>query len=154
MLSQFKVHTQLSEYYIDRITNGLPASTTVNDKKYAMRISKVVPEVKDRKFDCDLVFSGQRPDNLRLGKSLRVNVELGSPETAVIIPRGDFFSQTSGEWIYKLSPDGRSATKVNIELGRQNPKYYEVLSGLQPGDRVVVSGYDKFTGAEELVIDN
>lgn len=152
VMSQYKVHTSLSEYYIDRITTGLPASINYQEKKYPLRISKVVPEVKERTFPCDLVFTGEKPSNIRLGKSYRVQIELGKPERAIIIPRGDFYQATSGRWIYRLSPDGKKATKVEIEIGRQNPQQYEILSGLKPGDRVLVSGYDKFGEVEELVI--
>lgn len=159
VLTEYKVHTTLSEYYIDRITTGLPAhinyqerSGSPTTRKYGMRISKVVPEVKDRTFPCDLVFIGSKPSNIRLGKSYRVQIELGKPETALIIPRGDFYQATSGRWIYRLSSDGKTAHKVDIEIGRQNPQQYEVLSGLKPGDRVLVSGYDKFGDVEELVV--
>ncbi len=152
VLTEYKVHTSLSEYYIDRITTGLPAHINYQDKKYEMRISKVVPEVKDRNFACDLVFTGDKPSNIRLGKSYRVQIELGKPETALTIPRGDFYQATSGRWIYRLSSDGKTARKVDIEIGRQNPQQYEILSGLKPGDRVIISGYDKFGEIEELVI--
>ncbi len=152
VLSQYKVHASLSEYYIDRITTGLPASIQYQDHKFPLRISKVVPEVKERSFPCDLVFTGKKPSNIRLGKSYRVQIELGSPERALIIPRGDFYQATSGRWIYRLSPDGKTARKVEIEIGRQNPQQYEILSGLNPGDKVIVSGYDKFGDIEELVM--
>ena len=152
-LSQYKVHTSLNEYYIDRITTGLPAKISYQDKTFPLSISRVVPEVKERSFDVDLVFSGQKPSNIRLGKSYRVQIELGKPERAIIIPRGDFYQHTGGKWIYRLSPDGRKATKVEIEIGRQNPQHYEIISGVNEGDRVIVSGYDKFGDIEELVIE-
>ena len=152
-LSQYKVHTSLNEYYIDRITTGLPAKISYQDKTFPLSISRVVPEVKERSFDVDLVFSGQKPSNIRLGKSYRVQIELGKPERAIIIPRGDFYQHTSGKWIYRLSPDGKKATKVEIEIGRQNPQHYEIVAGLNEGDRVIVSGYDKFGDVEELVIE-
>lgn len=152
VLAEYKVHTSLSEYYIDRITTGLPASIQHQGNKYPLRISKVVPEVKNRNFDCDLVFTGERPLNIRLGKSYRVQIELGQPETALVIPRGDFYQHTSGHWIYRLSSDGKTASKVNIEIGRQNPQQYEILSGLNSGDKVLVSGYDKLGDIEEFVI--
>ena len=152
-LSQYKVHTSLNEYYIDRITTGLPAKISYQDKTFPLSISRVVPEVKERSFDVDLVFSGQKPSNIRLGKSYRVQIELGKPERAIIIPRGDFYQHTGGRWIYRLSSDGKKATKVEIEIGRQNPQHYEIVSGLNEGDRVIVSGYDKFGDVEELVIE-
>lgn len=152
VLSQYKVHTSVSEYYIDRIHTGLPANVKCQDKKFPLQISHVVPEVKDRQFGVDLVFSGKNPDNLHLGKSYRVQMELGKPEHAIIIPRGDFYATTGGKWIYRLSPDGKTARKVEVEIGRQNPQYYEVLSGLKPGDKVIVTGYDKFGEIEELLL--
>ncbi|MDE6807259.1 MAG: HlyD family efflux transporter periplasmic adaptor subunit, partial [Prevotella sp.] len=151
VLTEYKVHTSLSEYYIERITTGLPANIQYQDKKYPLRISKVVPEVKDRNFTCDLVFTADKPSNIRLGKSYRVQIELGQPETALTIPHGNFFQSTSGHWLYRLSPDGKTARKVEIEIGRQNPQQYEILSGLKPGDKVLVNGYDKFGDIEELV---
>lgn len=152
VLESFKVHTSLSEYYIDRITTGLPATIVWQNRKYPLRITKVVPEVKDRTFDADLVFTGERPDNVRIGKSFRVQIELGQPEEALVIPRGDFFQATSGQWIYKLNASGTKARKVNISIGRQNPQQYEITSGLEPGDQVIVTGYSTFAEAEELVI--
>ena len=151
-MDNFKIHTRLSEYYIDRVQVGLPASVTYQGKKYPLRVSKVVPEVKDRQFDVDLVFTETMPDNVRIGKSFRVQVELGQPETAIVIPRGDFFQTTGGQWIYKLNKSGDRAVKTPISVGRQNPVQYEIVSGLQAGDRVVVSGYANFGDVEELVI--
>ena len=152
VLTECKVRASLSEYYIDRITTGLPAHIQQEAQKYPLRISKVVPEVKDRQFACDLLFTADKPSNLRLGKSFRVQIELGKPEKALVIPQGDFYRHTAGRWIYRLAPDGRTARRTPIEIGRQNPKQYEVVAGLQPGDRVIVSGYDKLGDAEELVI--
>lgn len=152
VLTQYKVKASLSEYYIDRIAIGLPARIQQRDSIFPLGISKVVPEVKDRNFDCELVFTSDRPSNIRLGKSYRVQIELGKPEPALVIPRGDFYQSTSGRWIYRLSPDGRTARRTPLEIGRQNPAQYEVRSGLRPGDRVIVSGYDKLGDAEELVI--
>ena len=152
VMDNFKIHTQLSEYYIDRVTVGLPASVTYQGKKFPLRVSKVVPEVKDRQFQVDMVFTGEQPDNVRIGKSFRVQVELGQPETAIVIPRGDFFQTTGGQWIYKLTKSGDRAIRTPITIGRQNPVQYEVLSGLNAGDRVVVSGYANFGEVEELVI--
>lgn len=152
VLDPFKVHTSLSEYYIDRIATGLPATITWQTKKYPLRITKVVPEVKDRNFDVDLVFIGELPENVRIGKSFRVQIELGQPEDALVIPRGDFFQATGGQWIYKLNESGTKAHKVNISIGRQNPQQYEITGGLQPGDKVIVTGYSTFGEAEELVL--
>ena len=151
VMSQFKVHASLSEYYVDRVTVGLPASVTYQEKRYALKVSKVVPEVKDRTFDVDLVFTGEMPENVRLGKSFRVQIELGQPEQALVIPRGNFYSQTGGQWIYKLNADKTRARRVPVVIGRQNPLQYEITEGLQPGDWVITTGYDNFGDAEELV---
>ncbi len=152
VMDNFKLNTRISEYYIDRITVGLPASVTYQGKKYPLRVSKVVPEVKERQFEVNLVFAGEQPDNVHIGKSYRVQVELGQPETAIVIPRGDFFQTTGGQWIYKLNRSGDRAVRVPITIGRQNPTRYEVLSGLAPGNKVVVSGYANFGDVEELII--
>ena len=150
VLDQFKIHTQLSEYYIDRITTGLPATVNYQGKKYPLKITKVVPEVKDRMFDVDLVFTGEMPENVRVGKSFRVQIELGQPEDALVMPRGNFYQATGGQWIYKVIGD--KAIRVPLTIGRQNPQQYEVTEGLQAGDQVIVTGYDTFGEAEELIL--
>ena len=150
VLDQFKIHTQLSEYYIDRITTGLPATVNYQGKKYPLKITKVVPEVKDRMFDVDLVFTGEMPENVRVGKSFRVQIELGQPEDALVMPRGNFYQATGGQWIYKVNGD--KAVRVPLTIGRQNPQQYEVTEGLLSGDLVIVTGYDNFGEAEELII--
>ena len=144
VMDQFKIHTSLSEYYIDRVTTGLPAAITYQGKRYPLKICKVIPEVKDRLFEVDLVFTGEMPENVRLGKSFRVQIELGQPEQALVVPRGNFYQQTGGQWIYKVNADKTRAVKVPVTQ-------YEITEGLQPGDLVIVSGYDTFGEAEELV---
>ncbi len=150
VMDQFKINTSISEYYIDRVTSGLPATITYQGKRYPLKVSKVIPEVKDRLFEVDLVFTGEMPENVRLGKSYRVQIELGQPEKTIVIPRGNFYQQTGGQWIYKVNADKTKAVKVPLSIGRQNPRQYEVTDGLQPGEFVIVSGYDKFGGAEVL----
>ena len=152
VMSEYKIRTSLSEYYVERIHAGLPANIIQKQDTFGLRIARVVPEVKDRKFETDLRFLGDVPDNIRLGKSYRVKIELGQPEQAIIIPRGDFYQKTGGRWIYRMDKDG-IARRVEIKIGRQNPEQYEVLDGLQPGDQVIISGYDRFGEVEELVID-
>ena len=150
VLDQFKIHTQLSEYYIDRITTGLPATVNYQGKRYPLKITKVVPEVKDRMFDVDLVFVGEMPENVRVGKSFRVQIELGQPEDALVMPRGNFYQATGGQWVYKVIGD--KAIRTSLTIGRQNPQQYEVTEGLQAGDQVIVTGYDTFGEAEELIL--
>ena len=129
----------------------MPAAITYQGKRYPLKISKVIPEVKDRLFEVNLVFTGEMPENVRLGKSFRVQIELGQPEQALVVPRGNFYQQTGGQWIYKVNADKTRAVKVPVTIGRQNPRQYEITEGLQPGDLVIVSGYDTFGEAEELV---
>lgn len=152
VLDQYKIHTSLSEYYIDRITTGLPATINYQGKRYPLKITKVVPEVKDRMFDVDLIFTGEMPDNVRIGKSFRVQIELGQPEQAIVIPRGNFYQVTGGQWVYKVNASKTKAIKVPLTIGRQNPQQYEITEGLQPGELVVVTGYDTFGDAEELIL--
>ena len=149
VLDQYKIHTSLSEYYIDRITTGLPATINYQGKRYPL---KIVPEVKDRMFDVDLIFTGEMPDNVRVGKSFRVQIELGQPEQAIVIPRGNFYQVTGGQWVYKVNASKTKAIKVPLTIGRQNPQQYEITEGLQPGELVVVTGYDTFGDAEELIL--
>lgn len=152
VLDQYKIHTSLSEYYIDRITTGLPATINYQGKRYPLKITKVVPEVKDRMFDVDLIFTGEMPDNVRVDKSFRVQIELGQPEQAIVIPRGNFYQVTGGQWVYKVNASKTKAIKVPLTIGRQNPQQYEITEGLQPGELVVVTGYDTFGDAEELIL--
>ncbi|MBR4923960.1 MAG: efflux RND transporter periplasmic adaptor subunit [Bacteroidaceae bacterium] len=152
VLDQYKIHTQLSEYYIDRITTGLPATVNYQGKKYPLKITKVVPEVKDRMFDVDLVFTAEMPENVRVGKSFRVQIELGQPEDALVMPRGNFYQATGGQWIYKVNASKDKAVRMPLTIGRQNPLQYEITEGLQPGDLVIVTGYDTFGEAEELIL--
>ena len=152
VLDQYKIHTSLSEYYIDRITTGLPATINYQGKRYPLKITKVVPEVKDRMFDVDLIFTGEMPDNVRVGKSFRVQIELGQPEQAIVIPRGNFYQVTGGQWVYKVNASKTKAIKVPLTIGRQNPQQYEITEGLQTGDWVITTGYDTFGDAEELIL--
>ena len=154
IMNQYKVSTQLSEYYVERIFAGLPAAIVQKDDTFGLRISRVVPEVKERKFAVDLLFNDSIPQNIRLGKSYRVKVELGQPEQAVVIPRGDFYQKNSGEWIFRFDEGTNIARRVPIEIGRQNPEQFEIISGLKPGDRVIVSGYERIGNAEEVIVED
>ena len=131
---------------------GQPATINYQGKRYPLKITKVVPEVKDRMFDVDLIFTGEMPDNVRVGKSFRVQIELGQPEQAIVIPRGNFYQVTGGQWVYKVNASKTKAIKVPLTIGRQNPQQYEITEGLQPGELVVVTGYDTFGDAEELIL--
>ena len=151
-LSDYKVTAQIDEHYIDRVRQGLEATFTRGDKQYQLQVRKVYPEVRQGKFGCDFVFMGERPENIRSGQTYYIDLELGQPEQAVLIPRGTFFQTTGGQWIFVLDKSGSKAYRRNIRIGRQNPRYYEVLEGLEPGERVVTSGYEAFKDNEVLDI--
>lgn len=149
-LDNYKIETFLDEHYIDRITPGLEATFARQDELYTAVIRKVYPEVRNGKFRADLKFIGSQPSNIRSGQTYYLNLQLGQPEQSILIPRGSFFQTTGGRWIYVLNADGKSATRRNIRINRQNPQYYEVLEGLQPGDRVITSSYEHFGDNEML----
>ena len=152
IVDQVKLSAKISEYYIDRISAGLPATIAYLNERYPLRIIRINPEVKDRQFDVDLLFTGKQPENIRIGKNYRLQIELGQPEDALIIDRGSFFQSTGGQWIFRLSEAGDKALRTNIVIGRQNPRQYEILDGLRPGDRVVVSDYEAFGDAVEIIL--
>ena len=151
-LDSYKIEAQIDEHYIDRITPGLEATFERQNEKYSAVIRKVYPEVREGKFKADFRFEGQQPENIRAGQTYYLNLQLGQPEEAVVIPRGNFYQATGGQWIYKVSEDGEKAIRTPITIGRQNPQQYEVTSGLAPGARVITTGYDQFGEAEVLVL--
>ena len=150
-LTSYKIEAQIDEHYIDRVLPGLDATFERQNESYGAVIRKVYPEVRNGKFKADFKFSGVQPENIRTGQTYYMNLQLGQPEEAVIIPRGTFYQNTGGKWIYVVSPDGTRATRREIRIGRQNPQYYEVLEGLEPGEKVVISGYGNFGENEVLV---
>ncbi len=159
-LSDYKVQAQIDEHYIDRVRQGLMGTFTRGErvdgtsgiKKYFLQVRKVYPEVREGKFRCDFIFKGERPEKIRTGQTYYIDLELGQPEQAILIPRGTFFQTTGGQWIFVLDKSGSKAYRRNIRIGRQNPQYYEILEGLEPGERVVTSGYEAFKDNEVLVI--
>lgn len=150
-LDSYKIEAQIDEHYIDRVTAGLQAQFERQDELYSTVIRKVYPEVRDGKFKTDFKFSGEQPANIRTGQTYYLNLQLGQPQEAILIPRGTFYQKTGGRWIYVVSEDGSRAVKRQIRIGRQNPQYYEVLEGLEPGEKVVTSGYDNFGDNDVLV---
>ena len=151
-MSSYKIEAQIDEHYIDRVVPGLAATFERQDATFSASLRKVYPEVREGKFKADFKFEGDVPENIRSGQTYYLNLQLGSPEAAVLIPRGSFFQKTGGKWVYVLSDDGTKAVKREIRIGRQNPKYYEVLDGLQPGEKVITSGYDNFGDKEVLIL--
>lgn len=152
-LDSYKIEAQIDEHYIDRVVSGLEADFERQDETYQAVIRKVYPEVRDGKFKADFKFSGAQPENIRTGQTYYLNLQLGQSEEAVMIPRGTFYQKTGGRWIYVLTEDGSKAFKREIRIGRQNPQYYEVLEGLQPGEKVITSGYDNFGDNDCLVLN-
>ena len=147
----YKVEAQIDEHYIDRVIAGLEATFERQGETYSTVIRKVYPEVRDGKFKADFKFDGEQPDNIRSGQTYYLNLQLGQPEEAVIIPRGTFYQKTGGKWIYVVNKEGTKAVKREIRIGRQNPQYYEVLEGLEPGEKVITSGYDTYGDSDVLV---
>ena len=149
-LSDFKIEAQIDEHYIDRVKVGLTATFERNGMKYQLSVRKVYPEVRQGKFRTELVFVGDRPENIRSGQTYYLNLELGEPTQAVLLPRGTFFQTTGGNWIFVLDKSGNKAYRRTIRLGRQNPQYYEVEEGLDPGEQVITSGYEAFKEFEYI----
>lgn len=151
-LDSYKIEAQIDEHYIDRVAPGLEATFERQREKYSSVIRKVYPEVRDGKFKADFRFEGQQPENIRTGQTYYLNLQLGQSAEAMLIPRGSFYQNTGGKWVYVLNVDGTKATKRSVRIGRQNPQYYEVLEGLAPGDKVIISSYDSFGDKDELLI--
>ena len=150
-LDSYKIEAQIDEHYIDRVTAGLDATFERQSERYQAQIRKVYPEVRDGKFKADFKFVGQQPENIRSGQTYFLNLQLGQPVEAILIPRGAFYQKTGGKWIYVVSDDGSKAVRRDIRIGRQNPQYYEVIEGLEAGERVITSSYDNFGDSDVLV---
>jgi HlyD family secretion protein len=152
VLSGFKVRADIDEHYISRIITGLFGSFTFANKDYKLVIKKVYTQVTNGRFQVDMEFVGEVPKGIRRGQTLQIRLAFSDEVEAVQVAKGGFYQQTGGNWIFKVSDDGRTAYKVDIQLGRQNPDFYEVLSGLKPGDKVVTSSYENYGDMQELVL--
>ncbi|MCH5239898.1 MAG: HlyD family efflux transporter periplasmic adaptor subunit [Muribaculaceae bacterium] len=150
-MNSYKLETKIDEHYIDRVIPGLIANFDRQGKQYEVILRKVYPEVREGKFQADFKFEAERPENLRRGQTYYLDLQLGQPEEAIIIPRGTFYQKTGGRWIYVLDKNGNKAIKREIKIGRQNPQYYEVTEGLEPGEQVIVSSYERFGDNETLI---
>lgn len=150
VLTDYKVTARLNEYYIDRVQSGLPATAMLKGHKYSFEVSRTTPQVQEHSFAVELKPLEVDKASLRLGQTLRLQIELGKPERRLIIPRGNFYAQTSGQWIMLVDETGQRARRVPIKLGRQNTEHYEVISGLNTGDCILISGYESFGDAEAL----
>ncbi len=154
VLSGFKVRADIDEHYISRIITGLKGSFNFAGKDYALTIRKVYTQVSGGRFQVDMEFEGEVPKGVRRGQTLQVKLALSEEKQAILLPKGGFYQQTGGNWIYKVSEDGSKAYRVDIQLGMQSPDYYEVLEGLNPGDKVITSSYENFGNNQELILKN
>jgi len=152
VLNGFKVRVDIDEHYISRIYNGLMGVFTFNNQDYRLVIHKIYTQVSNGKFQVDMKFEKDPPKGIRRGQSLQIRLALSDETQALLLPKGGFYQQTGGNWIFKLNENGDVAYKVDIQIGRQNPEYYEVLQGLKPGDQVITSGYDNYENTQELVL--
>jgi HlyD family secretion protein len=152
VLSGFKVRADIDEHYISRIYTGQFGTFPFNGEQYKLVIKKVYTQVNNGRFQVDMLFEDEVPEGIRRGQSLQIRLALSEEKQATLVPKGGFFQQTGGNWIFKLSEDGDTAYKVDIQLGSQNTEYYEVLQGLNPGDKVVTSSYDNYGDKQELIL--
>jgi len=152
VLSGFKVRVDIDEHYLDRIYNGLKGEFTFAEKTYKLKINKVYTQVANGKFQVDMQFDGTVPAGIRRGQTLQIRLALSDEKQVIRLPRGSFYQQTGGNWIFKVSEDGKTAYRTDIQLGSQNPDYYEVLQGLKPGDKVITSNYENYGTNQVLVL--
>ncbi len=152
ILDDYKMNVEIDEHYIARVRRGLPGSFDYTGDTYNLNVTKKYPEVNQGKFTVDMEFSNHAPNDISIGQTFRIKLELGQSKRAVLIPRGGFYQSTGGQWVYVVDESGDFATKRDIRIGRQNPQYYEVIEGLEPGEKVIVSSYDNFNEVDKLML--
>jgi len=152
ILDSYKIKADIDEHYISRVTTELLGDFEFANSSYALQVRKIYPEVINGRFSIDLEFMENIPENIRIGQTFRVKLELGESRESIIIPRGGFYQTTGGQWIFVVDPSGDFAVRRNIRLGRQNPRFYEVIEGLEPGERVILSNYDNYERIDKLIL--
>ncbi len=152
VLDEFKIKLEIDEHYISRVNSNLIGEFDFTGNSYGLRIKKIYPEVRNGRFGVDLVFIDNVPEQIRTGQTFRIKLELGESQMALLVPRGAFYQSTGGQYIFVVDPTGKFAIKRDIRLGRMNPRYYELLEGLDAGERVIISSYDNFGKAEKLIL--
>ena len=152
-MDQFRMRLSINEFYIDKIAVGQPATITYEKKTYPMTISSTVPEIKNGSFDVFLVFTDSMPDNARIGKTYQARIEMGGQAQSIIVPKGNFYNYTHGSWVFKMNESHTHAVRVPVSIGRQNPRHFEILEGLKPGDEIIITGYDRIADADEVVLN-
>ncbi|NHE57877.1 efflux RND transporter periplasmic adaptor subunit [Cyclobacterium sp. GBPx2] len=150
VIDKFKARVPIDELYLPRISTGLKGTFSFSDETFEMEISKIYPNVTGGRFEVDMVFTGNAPTGIRRGQTVRIRLELGESEQATLLPTGGFYKDTGGNWVFVVDEESENAEKRDIRLGRKNPEYYEVIEGLQPGEKVIVSGYENFGKNEVL----
>ncbi len=152
ILDSYKIKADIDEHYISRVTTELLRDFEFANSSYRLQVRKIYPEVINGRFSIDLEFVNDIPENIRIGQTFRVKLELGESRESIIIPRGGFYQTTGGQWIFVVDPSGDFAVRRNIRLGRQNPRFYEVIEGLEPGERVILSNYDNYERIDKLIL--
>ncbi len=152
ILDSYKLKAEIDEHYIDRVKKGLKGACDFSGKDYTAHIEKIFPEVKNGRFFVDMIFDDSVPSQIRIGQTSRIRLELGESRPAVLLSRGGFYQSTGGQWVYVVLPEQHVAVKRAIRIGRQNPRFYEIIEGLEPGEKVIVSGYDNFGNADKLIL--
>jgi HlyD family secretion protein len=150
LLDKFKVRVRIDQFYISRVAIDTPGHVNLDGRNWAVKVTKVYPEVKNNAFEADVVFESDVPDSLKRGQTLTIELSFGSPSRSLLVAKGGFYNQTSGRWVYLVARDGKTARRANVRLGRQNPREVEVLEGLQEGDRIITSSYDAYNSVDEL----
>lgn len=154
ILDSYKLRVEIDEHYIARISKGLFGECDFANQAYSAKITKIYPEVQGGRFAVDMVFTDSIPAQIRIGQASRIRLQLGESKKGVLLPKGGFYNKTGGQWIFVVDPGGEFAVKRDITIGRQNPRYYEVLSGLEPGEKVITSSYQNFSDHDKLVLKN
>ena len=152
-MDQFRMRLSINEFYIDKIAVGQPATITYEKKTYPMTVSSTVPEIKGGSFDVFMVFTDSMPDNARIGKTYQARIEMGGQAQSVIVPKGNFYNYTHGSWVFKVNESHTHAVRVPVSIGRQNPRHFEILEGLNPGDEIIITGYDRIADADEVILN-
>lgn len=152
VLDSYMLKVDIDEHYISRIVKNLAGNCEFSNKMFKGNIKTIYPEVRNGRFTVDMVFTDTVPDNIRIGQTSRINLELGESQKATLLSRGGFYQSTGGQWVYVVDPSGSFATKRIIRINRQNPRFYEVTDGLTPGEKVIVSSYDNFGNVDKLIL--
>ncbi|HKK63867.1 MAG TPA: efflux RND transporter periplasmic adaptor subunit [Bacteroidales bacterium] len=152
ILDSYKLNVEIDEHYISRIHTGLTGECDFANKTYEASIVKIYPEVQNGRFAVDMEFTNSIPDNIRIGQASRIRLQLGESKKGLLLPKGGFYNKTGGQWIFVVDPSGAFAVKRDITIGRQNPRYYEVLGGLKAGEKVITSSYQNFADHDKLIL--